>query len=120
MAEIDFVLRDFRSGDVKPIDPQLLDLLYLVTRRLETSSPIHLISGYRSPATNAALHEHSSGVAVHSLHTKGMAADIRIPGRDLRQLRKIAMAAGAGGVGYYPRSDFVHLDVGHIRHWSGA
>lgn len=120
ISEIDFLLRDFRNGEIKPIDPRLLDLLHLVTRRLETSSPIHLISGYRSPSTNAKLHADTSGVAPHSLHMEGMAADIRIPGRDLRQLLKAAMATRGGGVGYYPRSDFVHVDVGRIRHWAGT
>ncbi|HLZ33925.1 MAG TPA: YcbK family protein [Nitrospira sp.] len=120
ISEINFLLRDFRSGEVKPIDPRLLDLLHQVTRRLETTNPIHLISGYRSPSTNAKLHANDSGVAPHSLHMDGMAADIRIPGRDLRQLLKAAMATRGGGVGYYPRSDFVHVDVGRIRHWAGT
>jgi len=120
MSEINFLLRDFRNGEIKPINPELLDTLHLLTRRLNTSSPIHLVSGYRSPSTNAQLHARSSGVARHSLHMEGMAADIRIPGRDLKKLFNVARIVRAGGVGYYPKSDFVHVDVGRIRHWTGA
>ncbi len=120
LSEINFLLRDFRNDEVKPIDPRLLDTLHLVSRRLHASSPIHIISGYRSPSTNAKLRARSSGVAQHSLHMEGMAADIRIPGRDLKHLFHVAKAMGGGGVGYYPKSDFVHVDVGRIRQWVGA
>jgi uncharacterized protein YcbK (DUF882 family) len=119
LAEIDHVLRDFRTNETKAIAPDLLDLLYTITGRLGTSQPIQLISGYRSPATNAQLHARSSEVAKHSLHMDGMAADIRIPGHDLMQLRDAAMSLRAGGVGFYPHSDFVHIDVGRVRHWTG-
>jgi uncharacterized protein YcbK (DUF882 family) len=78
---------------------------------------LHIISGYRSPATNAALHAQSDGVATHSLHMDGMATDIRIPGKDLALLRKTALSMKAGGVGYYPSSNFVHVDVGRVRSW---
>ena len=111
------VLRDFRTGDVHPIEPTLLDLLSLLRRRVETDSPIEVISGYRSPKTNAKLHEASSGVASNSLHMQGMAIDIRIPGCALPNLRKAALAMRAGGVGYYPKSNFVHVDVGRVRTW---
>jgi uncharacterized protein YcbK (DUF882 family) len=120
MSDINFLLRDFRDGEIKAIDPNLLDTLHLIMTRLDTSAPIHLISGYRSPSTNAKLHARSSGVAKHSLHMEGMAADIRIPGHDLRDVLKVAMQIQGGGVGYYPRSDFVHVDVGKIRHWIGS
>ena len=120
LAEIDRLLRDFRTNETKAIAPKLLDVLHTIAERLGTNRPIQLISGYRSPATNAVLHTRSSGVAKHSLHMDGMAADIRIPGHDLAQLRDAALSLQAGGVGFYPRSDFVHVDVGRIRHWSGV
>ena len=120
LSEINYLLRDFRNDEVKAIHPDLLDLLHAITDRLGTSKPIQLISGYRSPATNAMLHARSDGVAVHSLHMDGMASDIRIPGHDLRELHKVALSLRGGGVGYYPKSDFVHVDVGRVRRWNGA
>ena len=101
------------------VDHVLLDLLAVLRVRLETAAPFSVISGFRSPATNAMLrgeHEHS-GVATKSLHMQGMAIDIRVPGRPLTGLRDIALAARVGGVGYYPASDFVHVDVGRVRRW---
>jgi uncharacterized protein YcbK (DUF882 family) len=120
LTDINHLLRDYRNNEIKPIDVDLLNLLNAITLQLGTSKPIQLISGYRSPATNAALHARSSGVAKHSLHMKAMAADIRIPGHDLRELHQVAMAMKVGGVGYYPHSDFVHVDVGRVRYWSGS
>lgn len=120
LSEINHLLRDFRNNEIKPIHLGLLNLLHDITLRLGTSKPIQLISGYRSPATNAQLHERSSGVAKHSLHMDGMAADIRIPGHDLSELHKVAMSMQGGGVGYYPKSDFVHVDIGRVRYWNGA
>ena len=117
LHEINYVLRDFRTGQVKTIDPRLLDLLVGIHRNLETSKPFDVISGYRSPATNAMLHARSEGVAVHSLHIQGKAIDIRVPGRALVALRRTAMSLRGGGVGYYPRSDFVHVDTGRVRYW---
>lgn len=108
--EINYVLRDFRANEVKPIDPRLLD-------RLGTTAPYDVISGYRSPTTNALLHAYSEGVAVHSLNVDGRAIDIRVPNRDLSTLNSTPPALRAGGVGYYPRSDFVHVDTGRIRRW---
>lgn len=119
LTEINHLLRDFRTGQVHAIAPQLLDLLSRLRGRLETSRPINVISGYRSPITNAMLqaeHEHS-GVASKSLHMQGMAIDIRIPGRELADLHVAALAERSGGVGYYPASDFVHMDVGRVRSW---
>ncbi len=119
LALVNHVLRDFRSGDVHAIDPRLLDLLALLRHGLETTAPFSVISGYRSPATNALLrgeHEHS-GVAAKSLHMQGMAVDIRVAGRSLGALHNTAMALRGGGVGYYPVSDFVHVDVGRVRRW---
>ncbi|MHB1656155.1 MAG: YcbK family protein [Burkholderiales bacterium] len=120
LSEINYLLRDFRNGEIKEIDLGLLNLLHAVTLRLGTSGPIELISGYRSPATNSMLHARSGGVAKHSLHMEGMAADIRIPGHDLRELHEVAVAMRGGGVGYYPQSGFVHVDVGRPRYWTGA
>jgi uncharacterized protein YcbK (DUF882 family) len=117
LTEIDFILRDFRSGDVKPIAPRLLDLACELRRTLGTSEPVHVISGYRSPATNAMLAAQSGGVATHSLHLLGEALDLRVPGRALKDVHRVALAMRAGGVGYYPRSDFVHIDIGRVRTW---
>jgi len=117
LQEINYVLRDFRANEVKPIDPRLLDLLVELRDRLGTTAPYDVISGYRSPKTNAMLHASSEGVAVHSLHVDGRAIDIRVPNRDLSTLRYAALSLRAGGVGYYPRSDFVHVDTGSIRRW---
>lgn len=110
-------LRDFRTGDVHAIEPKLLDLLSILRSKLETEADLQVISGYRSPKTNAMLHELSDGVAATSLHMQGMAIDIRVAGRPLQGLRDIALAQRAGGVGYYPASDFVHVDVGRVRRW---
>ncbi len=118
LTEVNRVLRDFRTNEVKPITPTLLDLLHRVQDGLGSHEPFHIISAYRSPATNQMLQSHGGGgVASHSLHMDGLAIDVRLPGRDLRQLRQAAMAQKAGGVGYYPSSQFVHLDVGRVRHW---
>lgn len=119
LAEVDRVLRDFRTGDIHPIAPTLLDLLTGLRLKLDSVQPFEVISGYRSPKTNAILreaHEHS-GVASQSLHMQGMAIDVRVPGRALASLRDAALAARGGGVGYYPASDFVHVDVGRVRRW---
>jgi uncharacterized protein YcbK (DUF882 family) len=119
LTAINKVLRDFRTGEVHAIEPGLLDLLHDMNARLETPAPFQVISGYRSPQTNASLHEHSSGVASKSLHMQGMAIDIRVPGRQLAAVHGTALALGRGGVGFYPTSDFVHVDVGRVRKWSG-
>jgi uncharacterized protein YcbK (DUF882 family) len=117
LREIDQILRDFRTGDVKAIDPRLLDVLHLLRNRLDSRGPFEVISGYRSPATNALLHERSNGVASSSFHTRGMAIDIRLPDRTLADIHRVALSVAAGGVGYYPSSDFVHVDVGPVRRW---
>ena len=117
LRAINVLLRDFRSGDVYPIDTHLLDLLARLRTRLNSTAPIQVISGYRSPATNAAMHEKSSGVAAKSLHVEGEAIDIRVSGVPLTRLRDAALAMGVGGVGYYPASEFVHVDVGRVRTW---
>ena len=117
LAHVAHVLRDFRTGDVHPIDRRLLDLLATLANRVQAKDPFQVICGYRSPKTNAMLHETTSGVASNSLHLKGMAIDIRLSDVDLSRLQKAAMSLKGGGVGYYPASDFVHVDVGPVRHW---
>jgi uncharacterized protein YcbK (DUF882 family) len=99
LKDIDHVLRDFRTGDVARIDPRLLDLLHLLRSRLESTEPFHVISGYRSPKTNGTLAQQSSGVA------------------KLSDLKGVAVSLKLGGVGYYPKSDFIHVDVGRVRYW---
>jgi uncharacterized protein YcbK (DUF882 family) len=117
LASVNHFLRDFRTGDVHTIDKELLDLLHGLTSLTETSRPFEVISGYRSPATNAMLHAKSEGVAAHSLHMEGMAVDIRLADVPLVKLREAALAARRGGVGYYPASNFVHVDTGRVRRW---
>ncbi len=117
LKAVNRVLRDHRTGDVHPVDTQLLDLLYLLQQSVAVSGPFHIISGYRSPATNRRLSANSSGVAKRSLHMQGRAIDIRLPGCELNKLREAALALQAGGVGYYPKSDFIHVDTGRVRRW---
>lgn len=117
LDEINFLLRDFRTGDIYPIDTALLDQLYDLKQMFGFHKPFHIISGYRSPRTNAMLHESSHGVARHSLHMEGRAIDIRVDGVDMRVLRNAAIHLRRGGVGFYPRSNFVHLDTGDFRSW---
>jgi uncharacterized protein YcbK (DUF882 family) len=117
MAAINQVMRDHRSGEVHAIDPRLLDQLHSLNSLVEASAPFQIISGYRSPATNAALHEQSTGVATRSLHMDGRAIDIRVGGVDLTRLRDAALGMNAGGVGYYDASDFIHVDTGRVRRW---
>lgn len=111
------VLRDHRTGEAIPMDNGLYELLHDLTRVLDTDRQIEIISGYRSPKTNAMLAGKSSKVAKKSYHMKGMAIDIAIPGVELSDLRKAALSLKRGGVGYYPKSGFVHVDTGRVRHW---
>ncbi len=117
LATVNHFLRDFRTGDVHEIDPELLDLLHGLATITETSRPFDVISGYRSPATNEMLRHRSEGVAAGSLHMKGQAIDIRLGDVALAHLRQAALETGRGGVGYYPASDFVHVDTGRVRKW---
>ena len=119
LVDINHVLRDHRNNEIKNMSPALLDLLYGINGMIGARQPFHIISGYRSPATNAKLAENSSGVAKHSMHLDGKAIDIRVPGHDLVQVRRAAFMLHGGGVGYYPGSDFVHVDVGRVRQWQG-
>jgi uncharacterized protein YcbK (DUF882 family) len=120
LEAINHILRDWRVDEVKPIDPHLLDLLHELSGTLETDRPFHVIYGYRSPATNAALRVKGgahTGVASGSLHMSGKAIDIRLPGVQLDHLRAAARSLKLGGVGYYPSSNFVHVDTGRVRFW---
>jgi uncharacterized protein YcbK (DUF882 family) len=117
LTTVNYLLRDFRTGDVHGIDTALLDLLHELTVVTDTTRPFQVISGYRSPATNEMLRHHSEGVAAGSLHLKGPAIDIRLADVPLGQLRRAALEARRGGVGYYPASDFVHVDTGRVRAW---
>lgn len=118
LRRIDHVLRDHRTDEIRPIDPALLDLLHALQRKIETRESFQVISGYRSPASNAKLRAQSGGVANRSLHMRGKAIDIALPGCNLGDLRKAALSLRAGGVGYYPASGFVHVDTGRVRQWS--
>ncbi|QKJ86622.1 hypothetical protein PMPD1_1671 [Paramixta manurensis] len=117
LARLNHFFRDYRANKVKSIDPHLFDQLYRLQAMLDTRKPVQLISGYRSLATNNKLRSHSKGVAKHSYHTLGQAMDFHIEGISLSNVRKAALNMRAGGVGYYPSSNFVHIDTGPIRHW---
>jgi uncharacterized protein YcbK (DUF882 family) len=117
LSTLNHYLRDFRTGEVHPIDTDLFDLLHRLASATETTKPFQVISGYRSPATNEMLRHRSEGVAAGSLHMKGQAIDIRLADVPLPQLRQAALDAQRGGVGFYPASDFVHVDTGRVRRW---
>jgi uncharacterized protein YcbK (DUF882 family) len=120
LRDLNYILRDFRANEIKPIDPRVFDLLNELGGTLETDQPFHIISGYRSAQTNAMLRErggNGTGVASHSLHMVGQAIDIRVPGVKLENLRNAAKSLKIGGVGFYPDLNFVHVDVGRVRYW---
>ncbi|AUX92977.1 YcbK family protein [Mixta gaviniae] len=117
LARLNHFFRDYRANKIKSIDPKLFDQLYRLQAMLETRKPVQLISGYRSLSTNNMLREKGSGVAKHSYHTLGQAMDFHIEGISLSNVRKAALKMRAGGVGYYPSSNFVHIDTGPVRHW---
>jgi uncharacterized protein YcbK (DUF882 family) len=121
LAKLNHLLRDFRTGEVKPIDPKLFDLLHELSSSLGTDdAPFHIISGFRSPVTNSMLRARGgahTGVATTSLHMVGKAMDIRLPEVKLKSLREAAASLKRGGVGYYPSSNFVHVDTGRVRYW---
>jgi len=119
LAAIQVLLRDYRTGDQHAIDPALLDTLCDIARVAGVDPVFSVISGYRSPQTNAMLHERSSGVAARSLHMEGRAIDVRLAGVDCADLASHALGMQRGGVGYYRRSDFVHIDTGRVRTWRG-
>lgn len=117
LQTVNHFLRDFRTGGIHDIDPELLDLLHTIGRMTDTSKPFQVISGYRSPKTNAMLRARSEGVAAGSLHMQGQAIDIRLADVPLGKLRNAALSVKRGGVGFYPASDFVHVDTGRVRAW---
>jgi uncharacterized protein YcbK (DUF882 family) len=117
MTAIKHVMRDHRNNEVHDIDPRLLDELSNLNGLVGAAAPYQIISGYRSPATNAMLHANSEGVATHSLHMEGKAIDIRMAGVDLPRLHDAALSMRSGGVGFYPASDFIHVDTGRVRRW---
>jgi uncharacterized protein YcbK (DUF882 family) len=118
LEEIDAILRDHRTGEIRQMAPGLIDLVHALTARLGAAEPVRVISGYRSPATNAMLRgDDPRQVAENSLHLTGQALDFCLSGRSLRKVRDTALALQGGGVGYYPRSGFVHVDIGRVRRW---
>jgi uncharacterized protein YcbK (DUF882 family) len=117
LIEINHLLRDHRTQETIGIDPRLLDLLYAIQKKLRTKRPFQIISAYRSPQTNARLRRQSQKVAKNSLHIYGKAVDIRVEGHSAKILRRAALSLRAGGVGYYPRANFIHVDTGQIRSW---
>lgn len=117
LAEITHFMRDWRTNDRKQIDPRTVDIMAASHRLMDVSEPYMLLSGYRSPKTNAMLRRQSSGVANNSLHMRGQAADLRLKSRSVAQMARAAKACAAGGVGTYSRSNFVHMDCGSVRTW---
>ena len=119
LKEINHFMRDLRADATIKMNPVNLDIIAATHNLLDVNEPYTLLSGYRSPATNAALRSRSSGVARNSLHMKGMAADLRLKSRSVNQMARAAEACSSGGVGRYSRSDFVHMDCGPVRSWGG-
>lgn len=117
MTEVNFFMRDWRRDEAFQMDRRNIDLMAAAHRLLDTDSPYLLLSGYRSPATNAMLRSRSRGVARNSRHMQGQAADLRVDSRSVSQVARAAIACNAGGVGKYSRSNFVHMDCGPVRNW---
>ncbi len=120
LTRINHLLRDFRTGEQHAIEPRVLDILFDLQALADRDATFQVISGYRSPRTNALLHSRSHQVAEHSLHMDGEAIDIRVDGFATAKLHRLALDMGRGGVGYYPASDFVHVDCGRVRQWQGS
>ena len=117
LSELNHILRDWRTDEVYPMETGLLDFLHDLHVKMDSSEPFHIISGYRSPKTNAKLRNKSKGVAKRSLHMRGMAVDISLPDRDLLALHRTAKSMQRGGVGLYRKSEFIHVDIGRVRSW---
>jgi uncharacterized protein YcbK (DUF882 family) len=117
MAKISHILRDHRANEIHAIDPRLMDFLYDLLTAVNNHGEVHIISGFRSPKTNAKLRQKSKGVARGSLHMQGKALDFRLPGTDTALLRDTARNMKRGGVGYYKKSDFIQIDTGRVRNW---
>lgn len=118
VESLDILVRDHRRDQVMAMQRELYQNMYQLQQLFASHEPLYVISGYRAPESNASLRYTSSGVAEHSLHMQGRAIDIRIPGVSHRHLHRAALAMGNGGVGYYPKSGFVHIDTGRTRHWT--
>ncbi len=118
LAKLDYFLRDHRTGDIRHFDPRLYDILYDLTVSIgRPGGEIDVVCGYRTSTTNESLRAHTTGVAKNSLHIQAEAIDLRMPGIDTLRLRRAALALRQGGVGYYPHSDFIHVDTGRVRQW---
>ncbi|QMU61029.1 MAG: DUF882 domain-containing protein [Gammaproteobacteria bacterium] len=117
LSEINHILRDHRANEVCEMDPSLIDLLHALHETTGSNAPFHIISAYRSPQTNEKLRQETNGVAKRSLHMQGKAVDIRLPDVELSRLRDAAISLEAGGVGYYAKSNFIHIDIGKARSW---
>jgi uncharacterized protein YcbK (DUF882 family) len=118
LAKLDYFLRDHRTGDVRHFDPRLYDILSDLTFAIgHPDGEIDIVCGYRTPSTNESLRAHTTGVAKNSLHIQAEAIDLRMPGIDTLKLRAAALGLRRGGVGYYPHSDFIHVDTGRVRQW---
>jgi uncharacterized protein YcbK (DUF882 family) len=118
LAKLDYFLRDHNTNEVRHFDPRLYDILSDLTASVgHPGSEIDIVCGYRTTSTNAALRAHTTGVAKNSLHVQAEAIDLRMPGVNTLRLRKAALALARGGVGYYPHSDFIHVDTGRVRQW---
>jgi uncharacterized protein YcbK (DUF882 family) len=118
LAKLDYFLRDHRTGAVRHFDPRLYDNLSDLTASVgRPGGEIDIICGYRTSSTNEFLRAHTTGVAKNSLHIQAEAIDLRMPGIDTLKLREAALSLGRGGVGYYPRSNFIHVDTGRVRQW---
>jgi uncharacterized protein YcbK (DUF882 family) len=118
LAKLDYFLRDHQNGDVRHFDPRLYDILSDLTSSVgHPNGEIDIVCGYRTPTTNETLRAHTNGVAKNSLHIQAEAIDLRMPGIDTLRLRRAALALARGGVGYYPHSDFIHVDTGRVRQW---
>lgn len=119
LDNVNYIMRDTRTDTVKQIDTHLLDLIYKVSLKLKTKGPFHVLSGYRSRKTNSLLLKNYKNTAKNSYHFKGQAVDIRLPGQRTSRVRRAVFELREGGIGYYPRQGFVHIDVGPIRYWQG-
>jgi uncharacterized protein YcbK (DUF882 family) len=117
LEKIAYIVRDHRTGEIHPIDVKLLDFLYDLLAEVGNQGEVHIISGYRSPATNQLLRKRSNGVAKSSLHMQGKALDFRLPGTDTKILRDTAKAMKRGGVGFYKKTDFIQIDTSRVRSW---
>lgn len=114
---LNYVMRDFRTGEMFPMDPHVIDIVSIIQSKMRSGKPLNVLSGYRSPKTNSMLRHETRGVAKNSFHMYGQAMDIRDEDYSSSRIRKIACSLKAGGVGFYPRSDFVHVDTGKVRTW---